>query len=103
MPNYEGNLNRSLTFALEEDAEKIFASIMENKNYVPNQYLSATKKGVYNDEGQIQLYIQNSKKGKNLGSLNDMEHEVLYPRNSSFKVLNGIKQDGKYYILLEEE
>lgn len=37
-----------------------------------------------------------------MGVHNAKEHEVLYARNSTFKVLNKTKKDGKYYILLEE-
>ena len=64
--------------------------------------MSTTKSGVYNDDAQVQIYIQNAKKGRDLGKLNDMENEVLYSFMSRFRVLNKVKQDGKYYILLEE-
>ena len=102
LPTYEGNLNRSVTFLFEEDAQKYFDSFVEGKEYIPRQYLSTTKSGVYNDDAQVQIYIQNAKKGRDLGKLNDMENEVLYSFMSRFRVLNKVKQDGKYYILLEE-
>ena len=57
---------------------------------------------MYNDEAQVQIYIQDAKKGKDLGKLNDMENEVLYPYMTKFKVINKIKEDGRFYILLEE-
>ena len=72
------------------------------KEYIPKQYLSTTKKGVYNDDAQVQIFIQNAKNGKDLRGLNDMENEVLYPYMAKFKVINKIKEDGKFYILLEE-
>ena len=31
-----------------------------------------------------------------------MENEVLYPYMAKFKVINKVKEDGKFYILLEE-
>ena len=102
LPTYEGNLNRSVTFLFEEDAQKYFDSFIEGAEYVPRQYLSTTKNGVYNDDAQVQIYIQNAKNGRDLGKLNDMESEVLYPFMSRFRVLNKVKQDGKFYILLEE-
>lgn len=102
LPNYEGDLNRSLTFPSEADAQKFFDSLVEDKDYVPGQYLSTTKNGVYNEEGQVQIYIQGAKKGKDLGKLNDMESEVLYPISTKFKVVNKVKQGDKFYILLEE-
>nr|DAU31646.1 MAG TPA: minor capsid protein [Caudoviricetes sp.] len=102
LPNYEGNLNRSVTFLFEEDAQKYFDGFIVGKEYIPRQYLSTTKNGVYNDDAQVQIYIQNTKKGKDLGRLNDMENEVLYPFMARFKVLNKVKQGNKFYILLEE-
>lgn len=102
LPTYEGNLNRSVTFLFEEDAQKYFDSFIEGAEYVPRQYLSTTKNGVYNDDAQVQIYIQNTKNSRDLGKLNDMESEVLYPFMSRFRVLNKVKQDGKFYILLEE-
>lgn len=102
LPNYEGDLNRSVTFWFAEDAQKFFDGFVEGKEYTPKQYLSTTKGEVYNDDAQVQIYIQNAKNGKDLGKLNDMENEVLYPFMSRFKVINKVQQDGKFYILLEE-
>lgn len=102
LPFYEGDLNRSLTFGLDEDAKKFFDGLSLEEEYVPGQYLSATKRGIYNDEGQVQIYIQNAKHGRDLGSLNDMEAEVLYPIGSKFRVLNKVEHKGKYIVLLEE-
>ena len=31
-----------------------------------------------------------------------MENEVRYPYMTKFKVINKIKEDGRFYILLEE-
>lgn len=102
LPCYEGDLNRSLTFPFESDAQKFFDDLGEGKEYVPGQYLSTTKNGVYNEEGQVQIFIQGAKKGRDLGKLNDMEQEVLYPVDSKFRVVNKVKQGDKFYILLEE-
>lgn len=101
LPSYEGNLNRSLTFAFEKDAKNFFDSMSIGGEYVPRQYLSTTKKGVYNDGGQVQIYIQNAKKGKDLGRLS-IENEILYPVGTRFHVVNKIEMDGQYLILLEE-
>ena len=102
LPKYEGDLNRSITFFAEEDAEKFFDSFKVNQEYAPGQYLSTTKAGVYNEEGQVQIYVQNARNGKDLHGWNDMENEVLYPRGAKFRVVNKTKYDGKFYILLEE-
>ncbi len=102
LPSYKGNLNRSVTFLFEEDAQKYFDEFDVEKEYIPKQYLSTTKSGVYNDDAQVQIYIQNAKNGKDLKGLNDTEKEVLYPYMTKFKVISKIKEGGKFYILLEE-
>lgn len=103
LPFYEGNLNRSLTFLREEDAQNVFNDFRVGEDFISKQYLSTTKQGVYNEDAQIQIYIQNTKKGKDLGSLNNMEKEVLYPAGSQFKVLDKVNRDGKYFVLMEEK
>lgn len=100
LPNYKGNLNRSLTFMDDDLAQKFFDNLKTEVAFP--QYISATKAGIYNPEGQVQIYIQNSKKSKDLKGMNDMENEVLYPINSKFRVINKVKQGDKFYILLEE-
>lgn len=102
LPSYKGDLNRSLTFVSDKYAKEFYDSFTIGNKYIPKQYLSATKNGVYNDEGQVQIYIHNAKTGKNLKGLNDMEQEVLYKRGSEFNVSNKIEKDGIYFILLEE-
>ncbi len=103
LPDYEGNLNRSLTFIHEDDARNVFDSFQIGWKFISKQYLSTTKQGVYNEDAQMQIYIQNAKKGKDLGSLNSREKEVLYPLESQFKVLNKIEKDGKFFVLMKEE
>lgn len=58
---------------------------------------------MYNPDGQIQIYIQNSKKGKDISAFNDAEKEVVYMRESAFAVLNVVEVEDKFYILLEEK
>ena len=102
LPIYSGNLNRSLLFDDNELLESFVNSFKIDEKYTPPSYISTTKKGIYNPDGQVQIFIQNAKKGVDLTAYNAKEHEVLYPRNSTFKVLNKIRKNGKYYILLEE-
>ena len=37
-----------------------------------------------------------------LCGINDVESEVLYPKDAKFRIVNKAKCDGKFYILLEE-
>lgn len=103
LPFYEGYLNRSLYFHFEEDARNFYDSMVVGEEYIPEQYLSTTKREVYNEDGQVQIYIPDAKKGKDLGEFNDMEKEVLYPIGSKFRITNKEQKDNKYYIYLEEE
>lgn len=100
LPEYKGDLNRSLDFPDSELAQEFFDNLKAEEEFP--QYISATKAGIYNPDGQVQIYIQDSKTGKDLKGLNDMENEVLYPINTKFRVVNKVKHGDKFYILLEE-
>jgi hypothetical protein len=50
----------------------------------------------------VQIFILDSKNGRDISSLNPKESEVLFGRNSSFIVESVNEQDGKYYILVVE-
>ena len=66
------------------------------------QYLSTTKGSIYNPDAQVQLIILNSKNGINISAFNYEEDEVLYKRNSKFKVLRRYIKNNVIYIELEE-
>lgn len=103
MPFYEGYLKRSLKFNNNEEVNEFVKDYyIDNKiNY--NEYISTTKgKDLYNPEGQVQIYILNAKKGRDISYFNKAENEVLYERNSSFVVKKIEEIQGKYFILLEE-
>lgn len=102
MPTYEGNLQRSLFFYSDEDVKLFLEEYKKGNTLKYNEFISTTKGEVYNPDGQVQMYIQNAKKGKDISSLNKGENEVLYERNTLFKVINTVEKDGKYYILMEE-
>ncbi len=104
MPKYKGDLSRSLYFGNNREALK------ECLNHFPvgeeicfEEFLSTTcGRELYNPDGEIQIFIENAKKGRDITSINSMEMEILYERNSKFKVMNVVEHDGKYWILLEE-
>lgn len=103
MPKYEGNLQRSLYFRTEEDVKEFMKKHQDGSSVTYNEFLSTTKGEIYNPDGQIQIYIQNTKKGRDISVINESEKEVLYERNATFRVINVVKRDGKYYLLMEEE
>ena len=103
MPKYEGNLQRSLYFN-DDDAVKMFMQhykVGETITY--KEFLSTTKGELYNPEGQVQIFIQDAKNGRDISSINDAEQEVLYKNDSTFYVINIVEKDGVYYILLGEK
>ena len=67
-----------------------------------NEFLSTTKGETYNPEGQVQIFIQDAKNGRDISSINEGEQEVLYKNGASFVVLNIVENDGIQYILLGE-
>lgn len=103
MPTYEGNLQRSLLFYSDEDVEVFMKKHGIGNKVTYDEYVSTTKGETYNPEGQVQIYIQDAKSGKDISALNDGENEVLYKRNSSFSIVNVVKQEGKYFILAVED
>lgn len=102
LDNYEGDVTRSLSIN-DSGTLKSFLHAHKVGNIVTYpEYISTTSSGIYNKKGNIQIYILNSKKGKDLTLINKSEKEVLYKRNSSFKVVAKEERKGKVFILLEE-
>ncbi len=102
MPKYQGNLNRSLFFNNENDLNSFLAKHQIGNTVEYNEYISTTKRGIYNPEGQVQIYILNSSKGKDISMYNSGEKEILYQRNSKFYVIEVEKQKEITDIYLKE-
>lgn len=106
MPRYKGNLVRTVDFSdFEDEAERIekYVAQYEPKKIITlREYVSTSKAEGYQEEPKIVIYIRNATKGRDIGSVYAGEKEVLYERDTSFKILAKEKQKGIYYILLEE-
>ncbi|MCI9304658.1 MAG: hypothetical protein HFJ13_11170 [Clostridium sp.] len=102
MPIFKGDLRRSLEFYYEEDLEKFLSEHEIGEKVTYKEYLSTTKGNTYNSDGQVQIYILNSQKGRDISKYNDGEQEILYPRGSTFKVSDIDKIENTTYILLKE-
>lgn len=103
MPNYEGNLNRSVDITDPAKRKEFLQRHKTGGKITYKEFLSTTK-GImtYNPEADIQIYIENGRKGRDISSFNSSEKEILYERNSSFRVMNVVDIDGTTYILLKE-
>lgn len=102
MHPYEGDLTRSVYFYDAQSFDKFLKEYEVGKILTIKQYLSTTKGDVYNPEAQVQLKILNSKNGINISAFNNSEDEVLYKRNSKFKVIRIYIENDVTYIELEE-
>ena len=106
IPTYEGDLVRTVNFSGWSDSDKRVERFISN--YTPEeiinipQYLSASGKEGYDDDAEILIYIENSKKGHDIRQIGLDENEVLYERNNKFRVVSRVFKDGKWNILLEE-
>ena len=103
MSRYKGNLSRSLYFGHPDLVKKFLDGIKIDSEISFPEYLSTTCGAeLYNPDGEIQIFIQNTTKGHDITSINERELEVLYERQQKFKVMYMTNKDGKYWILLEE-
>lgn len=103
MPSYEGDLARSLIFTGDDAANEFFRKYKVGSIIEYSEFISTTYGSVYNPNGQVQIYILNSKTGKDISSFNPQECEVLYQRNSRFLVIDIIKiSQDNYEIYLKE-
>ncbi len=103
MPYYKGNLSRSLYFGEPERAKVFISKFHIDDGITFSEYISTTNASeLYNPEGEVQIFIRNAKKGRNITAYNSAEAEVLYERGSKFKVKTIIKTDERYNIFLEE-
>ena len=102
IPEYKGDLNRAVDILDPELLEEFLGEFTVGEVWNSPQYLSTTKGEIYNPDASVQIYIQNSRRGHDMGRYNAAEKEVLYGRKCEFKVINKMYQNGKWWILLEE-
>ena len=103
MPNYSGNLQRSIDFPNTKSREAFLQGYRIDDTITYKEFISTTKGDIYNPDADVQIYIENSRRGKDISAYNEGEQEVLYSRNSSFKVKHIVLKNGITYILLEEK
>lgn len=102
LPVYKGKLSRSLDFR-DTEALMDFVGTMEVGDiHCFDQYVSCTYGNIYNPDGNVQIFIRDASKGKDMSSYNETEKEVLYKRDVHFLVEDVIVNDGVYYFYLKE-
>lgn len=87
MPIYSDDqpLQRDYFFADDEQKEN-FVLQMDNGWFEDPAYISTSKIHYGEGKEQIHVIIKNSKTGKDISEYNTNEQEVLFPRNTRFKV-----------------
>lgn len=85
MPEYEGTVYRSVSAFGIDDVNAFIDShvigrVIKNPSYV------SSSDNIYDESFPIQYVIQ-SKHGKNIQKYNEAEREILFKRNSSFRVV----------------
>lgn len=101
MPTYKGTVNRSLFFD-NNKAKKEFIDSLNEETIVFKGFTSASK-GIYDENDDVRLIIK-SKNGKDISLFNSREGdgEVLFDKNSKFKLVKSYVKDGKPYFELKE-
>ena len=103
LPNYDGDLSRSLYFNSDEELAEYVNSVSSKKTMKSNTYTSTTKDTEpYNDLGQVQIYYKNTKYGRDLEGYDNGELEVLYERNAKFDIESQGWNDNVYEIHVKE-
>ena len=100
LPTYQGEVSRSVWLSAT-DIDSYLKQHSEGSTITYSAFTSSTAGSVYNKEAQVQLCWY-SNNGKDMIKYNPEEREVLYPRNSQFKVVNIFDDKGVIHIEMEE-
>lgn len=105
LPVYKSNkpLYRSFSdsFGNADELNKLILDVVEKGIYIDKGYIS-TAKTVFDPGDYLRLIIKNSYSGRDISSIREDENEVLFKRNTAFKVLGRYNKEGKTFIEVEE-
>lgn len=106
MPRYEGNLVRVIDFSdrvnADELTEYFVNRFVPGKIITVEQYWSTSKQEGYSDTANIKIYIEKSKKGRDISSIGLNENEVLFERNCKYQVISKVHYNDVWNILVRE-
>lgn len=113
-PKHEGDVYRVMSFGEEKYRDEFFKKLKKGAIFKDKAFMSTTKaKEVIEstmasqDEGTTMWFkIKNSRRGVDVSniSFNPVEEEVLFPRNSAFRIVDKTFADGgkNVFVTLEE-
>ena len=102
LPKYEGDVTRSVTLCFENQEKQFLDEHKKGEVVSYLAFTSATRGDTYNSKANVQISIKNSKNARDMTSYNSSEQEILYERNTKFKVVDIINNNGIYNIQLKE-
>ncbi len=85
LPKYVGTVYRSLDGFMIDDVEA-FGERYKEGNIVREEAYTSTSTGVHDKRMAIQMIIQ-SKNGRDMRKYNRLENEILFERNTIFKII----------------
>jgi hypothetical protein len=100
MPKYKGNVTRSISIS-REDIDYFLKDYKEGNIIEYKAYTSSTIGDVYNPDARVQITIK-SKNGRDITKYNNDEQEILFIRNSKFKVLK-VDNSDDFYVRIDIE
>lgn len=100
MPIYKGIVTRSLMID-ESELENFIKQYVVGNTVKYKAYTSSTVGNRYNELSNVELYIK-SKSGRDIRNFNKEEQEILFKRNTSFKIEAIKKVKNIYHIVMEE-
>ena len=101
IPKYEGIVNRSVFIENQEQLNRML-NVFNNKDMQGSwsSYISSSKE-IYDDNDNLRFIIK-SKTGRDISMFNENEKEVLFKRNTRFKLIKVYSKDKKIFAELEE-
>lgn len=100
--SYKGNVTRSVSIS-SDDLDYFMKNYIEGNIIEYPSYISTTIGETYNPEANIQMFIE-SKTGRDITQYNKEEQEILFKRNSKFRVQKIDRTDNYYIkIFMKEE
>lgn len=90
LPPYKGKVNRSFTKAANYDKLQELANKIITDGYYEDPAYVSSSKGIYDKEDVFRIRILSNNSGRDISAIRSDEGEVLFPRNTRFKVV-------KYY------
>lgn len=90
-------------FFMNEEKKDFANKLLESKFFQDTAYLSTSKEHYGEGMEQVHFIIEKSFSGHDISSYNDQEQEVLFPRNTKFKITKYyVNNSGILSVVLEE-